>query len=205
MKTIKKLLTSTCSSPQITLSNTVIQGGNFPSGVYPPRPPNSPHLHLPSSYSRGHTSGGGYELIKKAEAKIQRSINKVRELKMAACPDAPAVWSLHPELYTGSVRDGEEAFRRQHVTTYLFRSLISVRFHSGSTIFNASICFDRLGSAWLRPRFGKELERTTTNDQGHHCLQLVNKAAILLASCEKVDKFIRLNQLPLKEHFNISS
>lgn len=54
---------------------------------------------------------------------------------------------------------------------YLFWYLISVMLHTVSIIFNAGICFDRLGGtffAWQGSRFGKELKRITNNNNNYY-------------------------------------
>lgn len=54
---------------------------------------------------------------------------------------------------------------------YLFRQLISVMLHTVSIIFNAGICFHRLGGSfftWRGSRFGKELKCTTNNNNDNH-------------------------------------
>ncbi len=72
---------------------------------------------------------------------------------------------------------------------YLFRYLISVMLHSVRIIFNAIICFDRLGDTfftWQRSRFGKELKRITNNNNHHHRRRrLENRQELILASCER--------------------
>lgn len=79
--------------------------------------------------------------------------------------------------------------KTQYVMIYLFRYLISVMLHTVSIIFNAGICFDRLGDTfftWQRSRFGKELECITNinnnndDNNNHHHLQLENSQELIL-------------------------
>lgn len=71
---------------------------------------------------------------------------------------------------------------------YVFRYLISVMLHTVSIIFNASICFDRLGDTfftWRRSRFGKELKRITNNNNNHHHHRRRLENSLILGSCER--------------------